>query len=251
MDPSMLTSLGLTGSQAKAYLVLVQLGSMKPTEMATKIKESRTNIYKILDRLTDLGLTVKDESGKTIRYRAENPVVLETLARQHRDKVLEQEKKIKMAMPNLLNFFYTYSEQPGVRFFQGKENIKGIFEDILRTHQTVYLIRSPADVSFYDKPFFDKFKKQRAKLGIKTLGLTPDHPNANRNPEIDAAELFTRTWLPAGYYSGSAEWYVYGNKMAIVSYGEEAIGMIIESPIIAESFKQIFGLLQAAYSVKT
>jgi sugar-specific transcriptional regulator TrmB len=248
MDTSTLTSLGLTKSQAKAYIVLIQSGSITPPELASKIKETRSNTYKILDRLDEMGLATKSESAKKIVYRASNPVALEELAKKQRDETLAQERQIKQSMPSLLNYFYTYSEQPGIRFFQGKNGIKQILDDMLRTRQTICLIRSPADVAFYDEPFFEEFKKKRAQLGIKTHALTPDTPTANRDPKIDKANLFIRTWLPAGSYDGSADWYVYGDKVAIISYGEEGIGMIIESPIIADGFKQLFSLLQAAHS---
>lgn len=248
MDTKTLTEIGLTPSQAKVYLILVQYGSISPPDLATKAKETRSNAYKILDRLVELGLATKSEASKKAVYRVANPIALEALAKQQRDSAMEQEKRVKLAMPTLLNFFYTYSEQPGVRFFQGKEGVAQILDDILRTHQDVYLVRSPADNAFYDSEVFENFKKKRAKLGIQTYALTPDTPTANRDTAVDAANLFTRTWLPAGGYEGSADWYMYGNKLAIISYGEEGIGMIIESPLIADSFKQLFVLFQTLLS---
>lgn len=249
MDKATLTSLGLTESQAKAYQALVQFGPTTPPLLATRAGEKRTNAYKILDRLVELGLATKNESAKKTTYSAAHPTALETLAKKHRNEALEQEKRVKNVMPNLLNFFYSYSEQPGVRFFQGKDGIKEIFDDMLRTHQDIYLVRSPADIEFYDEAFYDTFKKQRARLGIQTYALTPKLPGVNRDPKIDEANLFNRTWLPKDAYDGATEWNVYGNKLAIISSGEEAIGMIIESPLIAESFKQLFGIMRSANSL--
>jgi sugar-specific transcriptional regulator TrmB len=235
MDIQTLTSIGLTQSQAKAYLVLVQYGSVAPPELALRTKETRTNAYKILDRLVDLGLALKEPGNKKMIYRANNPIALEALAKKARDEALERESKVKSSLPTLLSFFYTYSEQPGVRFFQGAEGLKEIFNDMLRTRQTIYLVRSPDDIKFYDADFFQKFKDRRAKLGIKTYALTPDLPGINHNKSIDEKNLFTRTWLPSGAYDSSVEWDVYGDKLAIISYGEEAIGA---------SFKQLFNLMQ-------
>lgn len=249
MDRATLTNIGLTDSQAKAYLFLIQYGATAPPIIAERIGENRSNAYKVLDRLVALGLATKGTQGKKITYAAANPANLETLARKHRNKALDQEKKVKDAMPTLLNFFYTYSEQPGVRFFQGRDGIKEIFQDMLRTKQDIYLIRSPADVAFYDEEFFEWFKKKRAQLGIITHALTPDVPSATHNPAIDTANLFNRTWLPAEAYDGAAEWNVYGSKLAIISYGEEAIGMIIESPFIAQSFRQLFGIMRSVHNL--
>lgn len=240
--------LGLTKSQAKAYLCLVQFGPSYPPGLAKKISESRTNTYKVLDKLVELGLARKKESLKKMLYTAGHPSALETLAKKHREEVLSQEHKINTSMPTLLNFFYTYSEQPGVRFFQGKDGIKNIFDDMLRTRQNIYLVRSPADIEFYDEKFFSEFKAKRAKLGIKTYALTPDISSANHDEQIDKTNLFFRSWIGKDDYTGSVEWNMYGNKLAIISYGEEAIGMIIESPLIAESFRQLFELLSSRQS---
>jgi sugar-specific transcriptional regulator TrmB len=250
MNTETLVSIGLTKSQAKAYIALVQNGSLTPPELAKKNNETRTNAYKLLDRLVELELATKSEDTKKLIYRVSNPVALETLAKKNRNQALEQENRIKQSMPTLLNFFYTYSEQPGVRFFQGKEGIKQIFDDMLRTRQNIYLIRSPSDDKFYDIEFFNKFRAQRAKLGITTYALTPKYlPAIDRTKEsADEVNKFLRTWLPVDSYTGSVEWDVYGNKVAIISYGEEAIGMIIESPQIAESMRQLFHLLQISYS---
>ena len=245
MDTSILTEIGLTPAQAKAYLTLTQNGPTAPPILAEKIGETRSNTYKVLDKLVELGLARKIEHDKKVRYRVENPSALETLSRQKRDAALAHERKVKDALPALMNFFYTYSEQPGVRFYQGQDGIRQIFEDMLRTRQTIYLLRTPSDVKFYDESFFERFRRKRAELGIETIALTPNVASAVHNVDVDKANRFSRTWLPAGAYDANVEWDVYGDKVALISYGDEAIGMIIESPQIAESFRQVFGLIAA------
>jgi sugar-specific transcriptional regulator TrmB len=249
MDTQFLTGIGLTQTQAKAYITLVQNGPTAPPVLAEKIGETRTNAYKVLDKLVELGLARKVEQDKKVVYRVENPVALEALARRKRDAALAHERKVKDALPALMNFFYTYSEQPGVRFYQGQEGIRQIFEDMLRTRQTIYLVRSPSDVKFYDEAFFERFRKQRAELGIETYAITPNVASAVHNADVDRMNKFSRTWIPASDYTANVEWDIYGDKVALISYGEEAIGMIIESPQIAASFRQMFMLVSDAAKV--
>lgn len=246
MNITTLTALGLTASQAKAYIILVQYGTLTPPALAEKIGESRSNTYKILDRLTELKLVKKDPGAIKLTFRADTPLALEELARQQRMEALNKEKQIKQAMPTLMNYFYTYSEQPGVRMFQGKAGIEEIFNDMLRTKQDIYLLRSPADVGFYDETFFAQFRRKRAELGIKTYALTPNISTAVHNDDVDKANKFIRTWLPRDAYTANVEWDIYGNKVALISYGKEAIGLIIESPQIAESFRQMFRLFRSS-----
>lgn len=247
MNTETLCKIGFTTAQAKAYIYLVRAGSLTPPELAVKIKESRSNTYKILDRLVEMGVVRKSTEHKRATYLPENPVSLESAAKKNRDDALLREQQIKDAMPLLLSYFYTHSEQPGVRFFQGKDGVREVFNDMLRTGQTIYLIRSPADVAFYDKEFFAAFRAKRAKLGIETHALTVDVATAIHDPAEDTKNNFHRTWLPADAYTAPVEYNIYGDKLAIISYGQEAMALIIDSPQIAASFRQLFGLVQAGF----
>lgn len=251
MDVSLLEQAGLNGTQGKAYIALISSGSLTPPSLATKIGIARTNAYEVLKQLEELELVSKTGSGTKISYRPANPVALERLMERRRAEVMEHEERLRSLMPQLMTYFYTYSEQPGVRFFQGKDGIIEIYEDMLRTRETIYLLRSSADDQFLEMAFFDRFRKQRAKLGIETIAMTPDLPSVNHNAEVDALNLFHRTWINPQAYSAPVEWDIYGNKIAIISFGQEAIGMIIESPQIAQAMKQMFTLMQLGASLKS
>jgi len=243
MDIKLLTDIGLNKTQAKAYIALVRQGSLTPPALAKLINETRTNAYTVLDKLTELGLAKKSERDKKLVYKVENPVALEKLVIANRHEALEREKKIKNAMPTLLNYFYTYSEQPGVRFFQGKEGIEDIYKDQLHTGKTIRVIRSWKDRDFFGKGVYSIWRKRPAKHGIPTIMLSPDVPDANNDPELDKKLLFSRTWMNKNDYTAPVEWDIYGDKVSIISFGEEAIGMIIESPQIADSMRQLFAIM--------
>jgi len=243
MDIKLLTDIGLNKTQAKAYIALVKQGSLTPPALAKLINETRTNAYTVLDKLTELGLAKKSERDKKLIYKVENPVALEKLVIANRHEALEREKKIKNAMPTLLNYFYTYSEQPGVRFFQGKEGIEDIYKDQLHTGKTIRVIRSWKDRDFFGKGAYSIWRKRPAKHGIPTIMLSPDVPDANNDPELDKKLLFSRTWMNKNDYTAPVEWDIYGDKVSIISFGEEAIGMIIESPQIADSMRQLFAIM--------
>lgn len=157
---------------------------------------------------------------------------------------MSTEKQVRDSMPQLLNYFYTYQHQPGVRFFQGKEGIMKMYEDQRRTAQDIYFIRSDADFNVLGKDLY-KHMEQRAKLGIKAHGIEPaEDDNIHYGQENDKRMLREMTWAPREAFTAPVNMYVYGNKTALISYGEEVIGTIIESPQIAEAMTQIFGLVR-------
>lgn len=71
-----LVELGLTEAQAKAYSALVELNPVTPPVLATHIKETRTNCYKILEQLEELNLAERDETEKKKSDTGPNPLLL-------------------------------------------------------------------------------------------------------------------------------------------------------------------------------
>ena len=69
----MLQHFGLTETQAKAYISLVKRGALTAKELTLKIKESRTNTYMVLDKLVDMGLILKSQNQKVLRFYAASP----------------------------------------------------------------------------------------------------------------------------------------------------------------------------------
>lgn len=244
MNEDTLVKIGLNPTQAKAYLALLGNGKLTPIELAKITGEARTNAYSVLDQLVELGLAKKLEVKKKYQYQLENPVALEKLVKYHRDEALERERSVKNALPELLNSFYTFSEQPGVRFFQGKDGIEEIYKDQLRTGKTIRIVRSWKDKDFFGKGVYSVWRKRPSKYNIRTNMLSPDVDDANNDPELDKKLLFERTWMNKEDYTAPVEWDIYGDKVSVISFGEEAIGMIIESPQIAESMKQMFKIMQ-------
>ncbi len=242
MNEGLLTQIGLNSTQAKAYLALVRHGPLTPPQLAKKTGETRTNAYAVLDRLVELGLAKKTELKSKLVYRVENPVALENLVRQDRDAALARERLIQNSMPMLLSYFYTYSEQPGVRFYQGVDGIKKIYSDTLRTGKDIHLLRSLHDQDVMPTEFYRDYTLQRASLGIKTYMLNPiGHKNSLTDRDFEKLNI-THAEIPAGAYAAPVEINIYGDKVALISFGQEIMGTIIESPQIAQSMQQLLDL---------
>lgn len=243
MDSEFLTNLGLTEAQANAYIALVKNGKLTPPQLSKITGVNRTNAYMLLDRLVELNLAKKAEGTSKATYRALNPSNLEELVRKGRREALKREELVKNAMPELLSFFYTYSEQPGVRFFQGRDGILEMYDDILRTGKTLHLVRGATDKEVVGQAELRKFISQRVEKQIRIKALTPVYEDANKDPKQDERWLMERTWVSTDLYSEPVEVDIYGDKVAFMSFGNEAIGVIIESPQIAKSMRKLFELM--------
>lgn len=245
MEIDILKKAGLTDSQAKGYLALIQHGALTPTELAKKTGESRTNAYAIIEKLEKLGLALKkDGSSKTI-YTAAHPSAIEALAEKRRKIMSKNEQDIKQNMSSLIDLFYSFNELPGSRTLNGVDGIKTVYDDTLRDKKDIYLLRTTADVASLNKDYLDDYRKNRAKSGINTYAITPDTDIARYNYENEDKEmLFHRTFLTKNdSYTAPVEIDVYGDKVALIAFGETQMATIITSPPIAEAMRQILKLL--------
>jgi len=245
MDPAIIQRAGLTESQAKGYLALIEHGSLTPTKAAGIISETRTNTYAVLNKLVELGLATKDESGKT-HYTANHPAALEALAERRRRAITKNEQLVKQNIAPLIDMFYATSEMPGTRTLQGVEGIKEVYRDVLAAKQPVYLLRSTADEPDLGVDFINTHREKRAKLGIDTYAITPDTAIGRQNYASGEDErlLFHRTFMSS--YDSPVEIQIYGSKCAFIAYGETQMATIIDSPLIANTMRWLLKTIAAS-----
>jgi sugar-specific transcriptional regulator TrmB len=234
---------GLTDSQAKGYMALIENGALSPAQIADKTGETRTNGYAIAEKLEKLGLAAKKDASKA-SYSALHPNNLELLAEKRRRNIEKNEQIIKRNIPGLIEMFYANNEMPGSRTLAGLDGIKEVYNDTLRTGGDIYLLRTVADVGVLGKDYLDKYRAQRAKRGINTYALTPDMPIAREHMKrADAEMLFHRTLIPHDAYTAPVEIDVYGDKTALIAFGDTQMATIIDSPPIAEAMRQMMKIM--------
>lgn len=239
-----LSAAGLNETESKCYIALLEKPAWKPSELAIHIQESRTNCYKVLDKLVEYGLAKKFDKAKKLHYSAASPARLSELAREQRKAFEKSEQQLALSAEYLFAKYIKVNEQPGVQFFQGKKELKQIYLDQINCGETIYIIRPDYNMDIYDFDFMSDIRHLARKAGIQRFAITPDREKAPQNYKVsDPYMLLTRTWMPHDSYTAPVEWNVYGNKLAIMSFGNEAMGMIIESPQIAEAFRQLYHLL--------
>lgn len=250
MNEQILQEAGLTKAEAQTYAILVRNSPCAPPKLADLTNESRTNTYKLLDSLEEKGLVSRDDTQKKLRYWANNPsLLLDTLKKQRTD-IEANEKRFQDSLPSLVDEYFQHSEQPSIRYFHGREGVREVYNDQLKDANPLTFIYSPDVVTTFGVHDMHLIRNQFPKRNIKRHVLTPDStpvldPSEPLSPisETDRAMQTTRTWLLEDDLAAPVEWTIYGNKLSIVSVGTEMIGMIIESPQIASSFKEILDLL--------
>lgn len=243
---------GLNEAQAAIYNALLQNGALTPAELATKTGQSRENCYAVAKRLAEMEL-IEQTNDKKTTYRVLNPSALEVLAEKRRKVVAKNEKFVKENISSLLDVFYANNEMPGARTLEGIEGVKEVYKDVLRTKKDVYLLRTRADDLLGSdedsESFLKKYRDQLPLLGINTYALTPVTKNAVSYAKTgrDEAILFHRIWMDKEDYTAPVAIQVYGDKAALISFGETVMATIITSPVIAEALRQVLKIMMKYY----
>lgn len=240
-----LSAAGLSVTEAKTYRTLLSRQQWLPSELAKSVNETRTNVYKILDKLVEYKLAVRLENTKKLRFKAVNPARLLELAREYRLRQERAERSLELQAQDLMADYVKVHEQPGVTYYQGRAEIGKIFEAIAASAEEVVFIHTLAGIDFYSFEVLHDLRMLAVKSGVSRRALTPDNSEATSNyAESDPHMLLQRTWLKPNDYTAPVEWGAFEDKLYVISYGQEAMGMVIENQQIATSFKQLFGLIE-------
>ncbi len=236
MDTTILRKAGLTESQAKGYLALIEHGTLSPTELADKTGESRTNGYMICERLEKLGLATKKDGQKAL-YEPENPTKLRHL-------LLKQQKQLKIAgdeltglLPQLLSSYRLVADKPGVLYLEGVDSLATVYDDIIRTNETLHIFPSSHDRRDPDiAAMIDKQISRQRRAGIKTkVLLRPETISQFTSLNDDLFEA------RSGVFSSlDAQIMIYGQNVAISTFTNGIVTTIITNKTIADTFMQLF-----------
>ena len=244
MNEQILQEAGLTNSEARAYAILVENSPCSPPKLADLADESRTNTYKLLESLEVKGLVTRDDTQKKLRYWANSPSVLLDVVKKRRSEAEAIERRLQGTLPSLINEYIKYTEQPTVRFYNGKSGIKRVYDEQLQDNNKIIYIRNRADIDFFGFDFMSEIRKATAEAKIPRTSLSPITPDVPSNwREHERAINQKRIWLASDTYTAPVEWSVFGDKVALISYGSEAVSAIIESSQAAEGMRQILTLL--------
>ncbi len=238
-----LIELGLSQNQAKLYLYLLRLGKPgKPADIASHLKITRTNTYKLLDSLMALSLVRRLNDGATFAYLSEDPSALTVMASHARNEAIRLEKQVKEIIPGLKET-YKNKHQSGIITEQvGKQAIYRAHLKHLRESTPLYFIRSRFDIPALGFEAMHKIRSFAVEKNIDRYGITPDTADASKNPELDKLSNLTRTWIDASSYTSSVEWSVCGEELLIINYADDGNVISIKNSEIARAFTQLWQL---------
>ncbi len=236
-----LENIGLSEGETKVYLASLESGPDTVMHLAERAAIKRPTCYVMIESLMQKGLMSSFTKGKKRYFSAESPEKLLDLVVSERAEQSRREENLEKILPELVSFFNISKTKPRVRFFEGKEGIRAIQGDILKTRpRFIYSFGplDPAEELFPPRPGDIREKILKIK-GIKVKTLYTSE-KGKRLPER-RGPVVTKFVSPKKF-PFSTEIAIYNDKVAFLSLKEEIIGVIIESRQIADTMRIVFNL---------
>lgn len=230
-----LQAVGFDEKESQLYFAGLKLGSAPASEYAKATSLNRITAYNILEELVHAGHFTME---KRMRAKWYSPVAPEYLALEARKNV----EALQRALPELRSLQGAKHRSPHVRFFEGWEGVRHVYEDTLTAKSELLNFANSAVVRRYWPHYDEEYVARRVKRGIFLRGIAPDDAAGRKVHGEDRERLREIRLVPASDFDFTNEINIYDSKVAICSFGtpENMFGVIIESKEVAETQRQIF-----------
>ena len=230
---------GLTHKQAQVYIACLEAGPSKIPQIASVSQIKRTTVYGIVEELEALDLIKSSYKGKQKLYEAQDPELILSML---------EERKRRMAdiLPGLTNLFITHRVRPKISFFEGREGVKKIYDDVLecKSKELKQIVRARQHNEVVGDAFINEFIRKRIARGIVTHNLHPKHGDLyteKRGMEDPKLKRHVRYLPPSVFYAAII--LIYDHKVAMVSTKAENFGFIIESKEFSNTISAYFDFM--------
>lgn len=233
-----LQEIGLPEKAALIYLSLLGKQKMTISEIARASNIKRATCYEYLDLLLNRDFVLRVPVGKRMFYSAIEP-----------KKILSDFKKKTSHLEQRINEMTALHDaavnKPRVVFYEGKREIKNIYEDIFKTVSDVYSIFPPA--AFFEnftEGDYAELDRSNAAYALKTRDLFVVDKYYKKIKEIrskNGSENKLDKKLPP-WFTCNVDVITYADKVALISL-RDLSAIVIENKDIADLFKNMHTFL--------
>jgi sugar-specific transcriptional regulator TrmB len=238
-----LKNLDLSEKEAVVYLASLEIGSSTIQEIAGKSQISRSTTYEVIESLMKKGLMSALTKGKKKYFSAEGPEKLMDFI-DIKEKELEKGKKeLKAILPDLKELTRLPRERPKVRFYEGKQGIRRIQEDILRIkHLGTIEEFVPLDDAYQ---LFPAHQRDHRHWMGKRIDVPERMIYTTKKGEIlpQKRGAIETLFIPIEKFPFHTEITIYADNVALILFGRKLAGVVLESEDIANTLRCMFDLL--------
>ena len=242
MDLELLKEIGLTESETKVYLALLELGSTTKGPIVDKSAVASSKVYELLEKLIQKGLASFVVKSGTKYFEAAPPERIMDYMAEKESKLHEQKKNLEKILPELQLKRQLSKFKSEAQIFKGNKGWKTAFDDILNTLQKgeKLLITGISDFDPEFKRMIYHWHIARAKKGIKAEILINYDAKESRE-EFNKLPNTKVKYMQEGMVTPSV-FLIYKNK-TLLSLPNQRTFLRIENEEATNSFRTYFDAL--------
>lgn len=234
-----LQDIWLTSKEAKIYVAWLELGLAPISSIARTAKENRATTYGILKHFVQIGLAQEVKKNKVSFYIVVAP---DNLIKIQKEKL----RKLEDIMPELTWLMHTTGAKPKVSFYEGLEQVKQAFYQILETKESFRTFLGTQDIH----PAFQQFLEQEFlpyRCNISTKARTIVSKADSAYAEFNRTQHDTVN-IKDPVFDMANEIIIFDyNKVAICLYSRAELSVVfIHSQTLHDSLAGIFEILWKA-----
>ncbi len=233
MNIQFLEQAGLTATEAKIYIMLLESGSSLAGTISRNTGIHRRSVYDAIERLIEKGLVSYIKTNNRKYFEAAEPDRLLEIMK-------EKEANIKTLIPELELKKKLSKDKKETLFYRGRLAMKTLFDDQIRVGKEILIFGAAVDAPEILKYYFPHFDKSRAKRKIPVKIIFDE--SARGNEYVRKIPLAQVRFVPKEYASPAAT-NIYGDNLAIVLWSENPMGVLIREKGIADGYRKYFQLI--------
>ncbi len=234
-----LIRLGLNAKEAAIYLFLLSQDSLTAAEIAKKTKQTRTNIYMILESLQQAGVVLTDDSSAVRQYKAADPQILKQLLVIQQQELKQTQQLLAQSFGKMQSMYQLGQLKPGVVYLEGIEGLKTMLDDIARTKEEVVIL--PSYNAPDNKEAWEVLQRglmKRKALGVGSRTVFHEGARGTIDPAAFKKRGFDVRFWGERIYDG--EFAVYGDKVVFTTFLPTIVNTILTNKVIAQTMRNLF-----------
>lgn len=231
-----LLKLGLSSKEIQLYDFILGRPGMTAAELAKASGEKRTNVYALLDSLSQKGIILSEDNAPVKQFRAAEPSALRQLIDRQKDELRQADIALQNVLPRIKSQYSLSNNKPGVIHMGGMDGLLRLLDDMILSKTEVLLIASDlADVEVL-RGFKDRLVERHAR-GVQTRAIAHDY-NRSARKSIYAERGMELRFLGELPYTG--EVVLYEDNVAFTVYEPSIVTTVITNKAIAETTRRMF-----------
>lgn len=245
-----LESLGLNPKEIELYLLLLQIGTAPASALARRMRIPSSTAQYTCQQLQKKGLIRMIQKGNTYLFSCEPPRNLLTLVEKEQNVLLAKQQSVERIVGELEGLMSPHSILPKVKFFEGREGIVEAYKEVLQEmkegdEMLSYLNSlTPQDDRWGLNSFFETFRNERVKKGVRKRTISIRTPFAERHRADDAKFLRETRFVELGFFGTMpVEILMFGSTVYSMSYeGDTLFACAVQNQAITNAHKAAFEL---------